>query len=67
MGGRLGYVQVTKASGRGPTLLALPAAGTRFEAWRPLGGGEDAPNRGFGFEGHYQMMVLSGAWAENEW
>ena len=30
-GGQLGYVQVTKVSGDGPTLLLLPALGTSFE------------------------------------
>eukprot|EP00798_Chlamydomonas_sp_ICE-L_P025828 gene25828-11504_t len=66
VGGRFGYIQVTKASGQGPTLLILPAPGTSFEAWRPLRG-EDPANLGFGFEGHHELLLHSKAWATNEW
>ena len=65
-GGAFGYVQVTRASGKGPVLLILPLPGTSFEAWRPLRG-EDRSELGFGFEGHHEMLVHSRAWAENEW
>ncbi|GAX85694.1 hypothetical protein CEUSTIGMA_g13110.t1 [Chlamydomonas eustigma] len=65
-GGHFGYVQVTRASGQGPVLLILPMPGTAFEAWRPLKG-EDRSELGFAFEGHFEIMFHSQAWASNEW
>ena len=65
-GGAYGYIQVTKADGKGPTLLVLPQPGTSFEAWRPLKG-EDRSDMGFGFEGHNEILLHSRAWAEKEW
>ena len=61
-------LQVTKASGQGPTLLLLPTPGTSFEAWRPLRS-DDRSIPGFGFEGHHELLVHSrampdkGSWA----
>jgi hypothetical protein len=63
-----GYVQVTRANGHGPALLVLPLAlqegRTPFEAWRPL---EDAMKRSHTFEGFFEWMSASRAYAEREW
>ncbi|KAK3235809.1 hypothetical protein CYMTET_54011 [Cymbomonas tetramitiformis] len=66
VGGHMGYVQVTKASGEGQVLLLVPQDGTSFEAWRPLEM-EDATERSFTFEGHHEMLVHSKAYVEQEW
>eukprot|EP00900_Chrysochromulina_parva_P021260 jgi/Chrpa1/3768/Chrysochromulina_OHIO_Genome00018395-RA len=65
MGG--GYVQVTRATGGGPVLLLLPAAGTEFEAWRPLRNGEDAMRLDFMYEMSYELLLHSDAYAKGEW
>ncbi|KAK3281784.1 hypothetical protein CYMTET_10446 [Cymbomonas tetramitiformis] len=57
-GGHMGYVQVTKASGKGKVLLLVPQDGTSFEAWRPLEM-EDATERSFTFEGHHEGMPMA--------
>ena len=72
-----GYLQVTRLSGHGPTLIVVPDGHTPFEAYNPI---LDKPNRwgakpiftdptprGITFEGFYQWMVHSKAYAENEW
>jgi hypothetical protein len=72
-----GYLQVTRLSGHGPALLVVPAGKTPFEAYNPI---LDKPNswgarpvftdatpRGITFEGFYEWMVHSQAYAENEW
>src|SRR5882672_5644648 len=72
-----GYLQVTRLSGHGPALLVLPIGKTPFEAYNPI---LDKPNswgakpvftdatpRGITFEGFYEWMVYSQAYAENEW
>jgi uncharacterized protein DUF5695 len=72
-----GYLQVTRLSGHGPALLVVPDGRTPFEAYNPI---LDRPNRwgakpiftdptprGITFEGFYQWMVYSEAYAENEW
>jgi len=72
-----GYLQVTRLSGHGPALLVVPASKTPFEAYNPI---LDKPNswgakpvftdatpRGITFEGFYEWMVYSQAYAENEW
>ena len=67
-GGAFGYVQVTRASGKGPVLLILPLPGTSFEAWRPLKSEDKIYGaRDFAFEGTFEIMVHSKAWAEAEW
>ena len=67
VGGAYGYVQVTRANGKGPVLLVLPQPGTSFEAWRPLRGEDRSADVGFGFEGHHEMMLHSRAWADDAW
>jgi len=71
-----GYLQVTRLSGHGPALLVLPAGKTPFEAYNPIlderrGQGleifRDPTPRGITFEGFYEWMVHSAAFAENEW
>jgi hypothetical protein len=72
-----GYLQVTRLSGRGPVLLVVPDGRTPFEAYHPIldrGGRRgvkpifaDPTPRGITFEGFYQWMVHSQAYAENEW
>lgn len=71
-----GYLQVTRLSGHGPALLVLPVGKTSFEAYNPiLDTRRSAPvsifrdptPRGITFEGFYEWMVHSAAYAENEW
>jgi hypothetical protein len=60
-----GYLQVTRLTGKGPVLLVTPYGKTPFEAYNPLL--DDATPRGITFEGFYEWMPLSKAYAENEW
>jgi len=71
-----GYLQVTRLSGQGPALLVLPDGKTPFEAYSPILGARrstgaslfrDLTPRGITFEGFYDWMVHSAAFAENEW
>jgi hypothetical protein len=72
-----GYLQVTRLSGHGPALLVVPQGKTPFEAYNPI---LDRPGhfgakpvftdptpRGITFEGFYEWMVHSKAYAEKEW
>ena len=72
-----GYLQVTRLSGSGPALLVVPDGRTPFEAYNPI---LDRPNswgaapvfadptpRGITFEGFYEWLVHSEAYASNEW
>ncbi|HTB63208.1 MAG TPA: DUF5695 domain-containing protein, partial [Opitutales bacterium] len=59
-----GYVQVTRLNGHGPALLVVPEGKTPFEAWRTIA--EPTPP-GQTFEGAFEWMVHSQAYAENEW
>ena len=72
-----GYLQVTRLNGHGPALLVLPDGKTPFEAYNPILNGR-GPNRAapifndptprwVTFEGFYDWMVHSKAYAENEW
>jgi hypothetical protein len=65
-----GYVQVTRLNGHGPVLVVVPEGKTPFEAWRILNE-PNGPNGMFGrgnpYEGSYEWMVHSQAYAENEW
>ena len=60
-----GYLQVTRLSGHGPALLVVPYGKTPFEAYNPLL--DDPTPRGIDFEGFYEWMANSKAYAENEW
>jgi hypothetical protein len=72
-----GYLQVTRLNGHGPALLVVPDARTPFEAYNPIldkpGSWGAAPvftdptPRGITFEGFYEWMVHTQAYAENEW
>ena len=71
-----GYLQVTRLNGHGPALLVIPDGKTPFEAYNPIldtrkGDSErifrDPTPRGITFEGFYDWMVHSAAFAENEW
>ena len=63
--GEGGYLQVTRLNGHGPALLVMPEKGVSFEAYRPLY--DDPTPRGVTFEGFYEWMAHSKAYAENEW
>ncbi len=60
-----GYLQVTRLNGHAPSLLVVPYGKTPFEAYNPLL--DDPTPRGIVFEGFYEWMVYSKAYAENEW
>jgi hypothetical protein len=71
-----GYLQVTRLSGQGPALLVVPDGKTPFEAYNPIQNRRrsaagtiftDPTPRGVTFEGFYEWMVYSQAYAENEW
>jgi hypothetical protein len=72
-----GYLQVTRLNGHGPALLVVPDGKTPFEAYNPIldrpgqfGAAPvftDPTPRGITFEGFYEWMVHSQAYAENEW
>ncbi len=60
-----GYLQVTRLSGHGPALVVVPYGHTPFEAYNPLL--NDRTRKTNTFEGFYEWMVHSEAYAENEW
>jgi hypothetical protein len=60
-----GYLQVTRLNGHGPTLIVVPRPGTGFEAFNPLL--QDRTRRGITFEGFYEWLALSRAYADSEW
>ncbi|MGD0890495.1 MAG: DUF5695 domain-containing protein [Terracidiphilus sp.] len=73
-----GYVQVIRLNGVGPVLLVVPDGHTPFEEWKPIldrrdretGKGllsNDPTPRGTTFEGSYDWMVHSSAFAQSEW
>src|SRR5262249_7524800 len=71
-----GYLQVTRLSGQGPALLVVPDGRTPFEAYNPIQSRRrtapaavftDSTPRGVTFEGFYDWMIHSQAYAENEW
>ena len=72
-----GYLQVTRLTGRGPALLVVPDGHTPFEAYAPIlsprdRGAAPAPfmdptPRSVTFEGFYDWMVHSRAFADDEW
>ncbi len=78
IGEEAGYLQVTRLNGQGPALVVVPDGRTPFEAYNPILSPhrnstgpvpmfEDPTPRGMTFEGFYDWMVLSQAFAENEW
>jgi hypothetical protein len=71
-----GYLQVTRLNGHGPALVVVPDGKTPFEAYSPILSPRrakgaaiftDPTPRGVTFEGFYDWMVHSQAFAENEW
>ncbi len=73
-----GYVQVTRLNGHGPALVVVPEGNTPLEAYNPILNPWDALSRATRlfadrtqrsqtFEGFYEWMPLSLAYAENEW
>jgi hypothetical protein len=65
-----GYLQVTRLNGHGPALLVVPNGHTPFEAWRLLSepnGPNNMFSRGNPYEGSFEWMAHSAAFAENEW
>lgn len=72
-----GYLQVTPLRGVGPALVVVPDGKTPFEAYNPILGRRgpqasttiftDPTPRGVTFEGFYEWMIHSQAFAENEW
>lgn len=65
IGNDAGYLQVTRLSGQAPSLIVTPVGDTPFEAYNPLN--DDPTPRSITFEGFYEWMVHSKAYAENEW
>jgi hypothetical protein len=59
-----GYLQVTRLSGHGPTLVVVPDEKTPFEAYRLL---HEPMEPSQTFEGMFAWMVHTQAYAENEW
>jgi hypothetical protein len=72
-----GYLQVTRLNGHGPALVVVPEGKTPFEAYSPIinertsDSGRpvffDPMRPGTTFEGFYDWMVCSKAFAESEW
>jgi hypothetical protein len=73
-----GYVQVVRLNGVGPALVIVPDGHTPFEEWKPIldrrdratGKGlllNDPTPRGTTFEGSYDWMVHSAAFADTDW
>jgi len=60
-----GYVQVTRLNGRGPALVVVPYGDTPLEAYNPLL--RDRTRRGITFEGFYEWLARSKAYADSEW
>lgn len=60
-----GYLQVARLNGQAASLVVVPANKTPFEAYNPLN--DDPTPRGIAFEGFYEWMVHSKAYAEQEW
>jgi hypothetical protein len=77
VGQQAGYLQVTRLSGHGPALVVVPEGDNKFEAYNPIldkanhfGAAPiftDPTPRGITFEGFYEWLAHSKAYAENEW
>lgn len=73
-----GYVQVTRLNGHGPALVVVPEGNTPLEAYNPILNPWDSLSeatriladrtpRSQTFEGFYEWLVHSQAYAEKEW
>ncbi|HET7626312.1 MAG TPA: DUF5695 domain-containing protein, partial [Verrucomicrobiae bacterium] len=60
-----GYVQVTRLNGKGPALLVVEDGKTPLEGYNPLL--QDRTQRSQTFEGFYEWLAHTKAFAENEW
>jgi len=60
-----GYLQVSRLTGLGQTLVVVPLGHTPFEAYNPLL--SDPTRRGTTFEGFYEWVAHSAALAAEEW
>ncbi|MGF1925520.1 MAG: DUF5695 domain-containing protein, partial [Bacteroidia bacterium] len=60
-----GYLQVARLSGQPSTLVVTPYGKTPFEAYNPLL--DDPTPRSIVFEGFYEWVVHSKAYAETDW
>ncbi len=60
-----GYLQVSRLTGLGQTLTVTPLGRSPFEAYNPLL--SDPTRRGITFEGFFEWMAHSQAYAEEEW
>lgn len=79
IGNDAGYVQVTRLNGHGPALLVLPESGTPLEAYAPILNAPAADStdpavvftdptpRSNTFEGFFEWLAHSKAYADNEW
>lgn len=64
LGQDAGYLRVTRLTGKGPALAAIPDGETPFEGYLPLRE-PIAPSQTF--EGTYAWLAHTAAYAENEW
>ncbi|KAJ0150918.1 hypothetical protein CTA2_392 [Colletotrichum tanaceti] len=63
-----GYVRVSPVRGLGNALVVSPLGASPFEAWRLLREPEgDLFYKSQTYEGNYEWMIHSRAWAETEW
>lgn len=59
-----GYIQVTRLSGQGPALIVVPDGKTPFEGYQLL---REPINPNQTFEGMFEWLVHTRAYADNEW
>jgi hypothetical protein len=59
-----GYLQVTRLTGSGPTLIVVPYGKTPFEGYQLL---QEPTRPSQTFEGAFEWLVHTQAYAENEW
>lgn len=64
IGQNAGYLQVTRLSGHGPALVVVPVGNTSFEAYQLL---KEPMRPNQTFEGSFEWLVHTLAYAENEW
>ncbi|KAI8176026.1 hypothetical protein K4K51_006969 [Colletotrichum sp. SAR 10_75] len=63
-----GYVRVSPVKGTGNALVVAPLGSSPFEAWRLLSEPQgDYYYQSQTYEGNYEWMIHSKAWAETEW
>ncbi|GKT93378.1 glycoside hydrolase family 43 protein [Colletotrichum tofieldiae] len=63
-----GYVRVSPVKGLGNALVVAPLGKSPFEAWRLLSEPQgDYWYQTQTYEGNYEWMIHSQAWAENDW